>query len=543
MTDNWNNKKTIALFIIILGFRALFSWYVPLIDDEAYHWSWTQNLMLSYYDHPGMIAWLETLSLNVFGTTYWGIRFPSFVCFGLTVIVSFRLAKELFGEVAALVTGFMLFWSPLWGFGGYVASPETPFMLCFVLATWIFWQGVKPAPAQRWPLAKTWAWLGLVMGLGLNSKFIIALLAPGFGLYLLLTPDLRKTLIGPWPWLGALLATIVSTPIFLWNFQYDWPGFRYQFYERHTGAELSWNRWFEWFAAQNIFFTPIVFLLIVWAFFHGFRATFFRASFFRSGVTTPDSPANSVLESEVAPWRFIFCLTAPTILVFYPQPLWAEFKPHWAGGSHLLLVMGAGALWKTGFAFKNQVWLQPMSKKILLAVLAFIIPLNFFIYTPFLGPWLPKVYRGLKLVAPSSAGLPESWNIRWDLSNEFYGWEDLGKEVLRTSREFHAEVGQKPFIAALRYETTAQTWWGTRQKVYSLSHTKSNYTVLQKAHQELEALVAQNALVVTPEKYPANPMEWAHFDRCEPREFRTYRKEELARIFTIWKCYNYQGLK
>ena len=111
------------------------------------------------------------------------------------------------------------------------------------------------------------------------------------------------------------------------------------------------------------------------------------------------------------------------------------------------------------------------------------------------------------------------------------------------TRDFHAEVGQKPFLAALRYEITAQTWWGAKQKIYSLSTTKSHYTIMQKARNELEAVVGLNALVVTTEKYPADPMEWAHFDGCEPHEFKTYRQDELSRIFTIWKCRNYQGLK
>lgn len=526
MIRTWNQRKTMVLFFLILLFRAFFSWKVPLIDDEAYHWSWTHNIMLSYYDHPGMIAWLETLSLGIFGPTYWGVRFPSFLCFELTVFVSYRLAKDLFGEVASLVTGIMLLFSPLWGFGGYVASPETPFMLCFVLSVWIFWQGVRP-DHSRWSIAKTWIWLGLTMGLGLNSKFIIALLAPGFGLHLLLSQEHRKTLLTRWPWLGALLATVISTPIFLWNLQYDWPGFRYQFYERHTGAGgLSWSRWLEWFTAQNIFFTPVVFALMLWAFGKGFTAILKS-----NGCRFPAS------------WRYLFCMTAPTLLIFYPQPLWAEFKPHWAGGAHLLLVMGAGALWDEGFIFRNRVWMLPRSRKILITALGFLIPLNLFIYTPFLGPWMPKVYRQLTQLFASVGETPQPWNIRWDLSNEFYGWEDLGKELHRVSREFHAEVGQKPFLAALRYETTAQTWWGTKQKVYSLSTTKSHYTVIQKAHHELDALIGQNALVVTPEKYPANPMEWAQFDRCEPREFRTFRGEELARVFTIWKCFNYQALK
>lgn len=521
MISSWNEKKTLVLFLIFIAFRAFFSWKVPLIDDEAYHWSWTQDLMLSYFDHPAMIAWLESISTWVFGISYWGVRFPALICFSLTVLMAYRLAKDLFGEVAALVTGIVMFWSPFWGFGGYVASPEPPFMLFFTSASWVFWQGIRPDP-RRWSPAKTWIWLGLLMGLGLNSKFIIALLAPGFGLYMILSAEHRKTLLTRWPWIGFLLATLLCLPIFLWNMQYDWPGFQYQFHDRHTRADFSLSRWIEWLSAQLIFYTPILYAL--------FLATIARAT--ESIFSSKSSPS-----WQSPSWKFLFCLTAPTILMFYPQPLWAEYKPHWAGGAHLLLVMGAGALWNQGFTTENRVWIKARSSIISRLFFVFLIPMNLLIYTPFLGPWMPKIYRTLK--SPTQV----EWNTRWDLSNEFHGWEELGLELQRQARDFHAEAGQRPFFAALRYETTAQTWWGVREKVFSLSHTKSHYTIMQQTRQDLDGLVGKNSLVVTTEKYPADPREWAAFDQCEPREFRTYRGQELARTFTIWRCVNFQGLK
>lgn len=513
----WNEKKTLVLFLLILLVRALFSWSVPLIDDEAYHWTWTQDLMLSYYDHPGMVAWLEKIFLTLFGTSYGTVRLISFLFFTLTVIVSYRLAKELFDETVAFIASLMLIITPFWGFGGFVASPEPPFMFCFVLAAWVFWQGVKPGPL-RWSTQKTWIWLGVIMGLGLNSKFIIVLLAPGFGLYLLSTPGLRQELLKKWPWLGLLITVFLCTPIFLWNAQMDWPGFKYQFYERHSGTEFSLSRWLQWLTAQLLFYTPVLYAMLLLALTQGFRKW------------SSDS------------WRWIVCLTLPSLLIFYPQPLWADYKPHWAGAAHLLLLIAAAALWVQGMTWKTKIILRPRSRRVLIGVLAFLVPLNLFLYTPFLAPWMPKVYRIFQLQKP--------WNPRWDLSNEFYGWEDLGKELTMRLRNFHAESGRSAFLAALRYETTAQTWWGVQRaednkpkKVYSLNSARSHYTVMQNARNELESLKGQDAIIVTTDKYPGNPMEYAVFDKCESSDFQTFRGSELSRTFTIWKCTRFQGVK
>ena len=132
--------------------------------------------------------------------------------------------------------------------------------------------------------------------------------------------------------------------------------------------------------------------------------------------------------------------------------------------------------------------------------------------------------------------------MRYDLSNEFHGWTELGEFVNRRQREIHAETGKKPFIAALRYETTAQTYWGTKQKTYMLSLTRSHYTVVHQHLKEWQQNYGLDALVVTTEKYTGQPQEWAQFDACQPEELKTFRENELSRIFTIWHCTNFQGV-
>jgi len=497
----YTGKRKPLLFFLFLTFvvRFTFSSFVGLIDDEAYHWSWAKEPMFSYYDHPGLIAWLEWVSTSLFGDTLWGVRLPSFICCWVALYFFFRLVQDLFSENAAWVATFLFLWSPFYGFGGYVASPEAPFILSWILGSWIFWQGVRP-DGQRWSPSRTWISLGLVMGLGLNSKFIMALLAPGFGLYLLATSH-RKVLLTRWPWVGVLIATVVCLPVFLWNHDFGWPGFYYQFYDRHTGRVFSLSRWFVWLGAQFVFYTPILFAVMIAALYKGFR------------------------NWKQARWRYVVCLALPSLLIFYPQPLWADYKPHWAGAAHLFLLAGASSLLLESTRFR---------KTLAVGILVFYVPLNLLIYSPFLGPWMPKLYRALQLEKP--------WDTRWDLSNEFQGWRELGARVNELQRLHHRDHGLRPFVGALRYETTAQTYWGTQQKTYMLSPVRSHYTVVQKKRRTLDGFHGQPALVITTEKYPADPRSYAKWDTCSSEELKTYRGNELSRIFTIWTCTNFQGL-
>jgi 4-amino-4-deoxy-L-arabinose transferase-like glycosyltransferase len=508
MPTTTQRKKFIFFLILTLIVRILFSSFVGLIDDEAYHWSWTKDLMLSYYDHPGMIAWLETLSTHFLGDTLWGVRLPSFLLYWGTIGILWKLTQELFNERAAWMLLFLFLWSPFYGFGGYVASPEAPFIFFWALGAWVFWQGMK-VDSKPWSTAKTWLTLGLIMGLGLNSKFITALLAPGFGLFLL-TTEKRKSLLTRWPYYGILIATLICLPIFIWNIEYKWPGFYYQFYDRHTGREFSSNRWLVWLGAQFLFYTPVIFGLFITAIVTGFRR-------FQSSLQ----------------WKFILCLALPSLVMFYPQPLWADYKPHWPGAAHMILLIGV-----CGLLVQWQETKPKLAKILMIGILAFYIPMNLLTYTPFLGPWLPKVARVFN---------PDvKWELKWDMSNEFYGWKELGQELNEMQKNYHRDNGLKPFLAALRYETTAQTFWGASQKTYMLSSPKSHYTVVQKHRGTLTGFLGQPALVVTTEKYPSDPRNYARWDTCEPREFKTYRSffgtPELSRIFTIWTCTNFQGL-
>ena len=93
-----HSKKLLWIFIGIFGLRAIFALTIGFVDDDAYHWTWTQQLEWSYYDHPGMIAWLEKITTSIFGNTRLGIRLPSFICFSSVIFLTWKLVSDLFDK-------------------------------------------------------------------------------------------------------------------------------------------------------------------------------------------------------------------------------------------------------------------------------------------------------------------------------------------------------------------------------------------------------------------------------------------------------------
>lgn len=504
-------SKVALVFGLVVALRLLFMVNIGLIDDEAYHWSWAKELSLSYFDHPGMIAWMEAISTGFLGEAAWTVRLPAFLCYLGTVVVAYQLAKEIFNSWVGCFTGLILFFSPIWGFGGFVASPEPPFMFFWTLGAFVFWRGYGAPEGFRWSRVRTWVVLGFIMGLGLNSKFIMAMLAFGFGVYLLLTPKKWRELFTPWPYVGILIATLLCLPIFIWNVNYEWPGFKYQFHDRHSGSGFAIGRWIEFFAAQWLIYSPVLFVLLMYALYFGFR------------------------HRRHLGYRFLLCLALPSFLVFYIQPLFAEYKPHWFGPGALFVVIIVGALLAPprSLNIPQANFISQYRKPILALLAGTLIIINVMLYVPFVYPVLPKLARTL--------GGEAKWQSTFDLSNEFHGWTELGEYLQRRLREIHATEDRPAFLSSFRYETTAQTYWGTKQKTYQLSQDRSHYSVTQSPA-EMTALLGLNTLFVTSEKYPANPMDHAHFDSCVPEVFKHYRVGELSRIFTIYYCKNFQGI-
>src|SRR4051794_27354715 len=70
----------IALCVAVVAgltvLRGIFAVTIELRVDEAYYWTWSRESVISYLDHPPLIAWFIRLGTSLFGDTNFGVRFP-----------------------------------------------------------------------------------------------------------------------------------------------------------------------------------------------------------------------------------------------------------------------------------------------------------------------------------------------------------------------------------------------------------------------------------------------------------------------------------
>jgi len=498
-------KYFLAFLGLFLTLRLLVITHLGFIDDEAYHWSWAKNIDISYFDHPGMVAWIIWPFIQIFGDVEWAVRLPGFLVYLGILFVMYKLAVDLFGLATAQLCLLLLFFIPLWGFASLGTMPDIPLGLFWILSAWIFWQSVRQ-DSKAWTPQKTWLWLGVSMGLGMNSKLTCCLIGLGMGLFLLMTPRLRWHLRTPWPYLGALLTFALMTPIFVWNAQHQWASFDYQFVARHQEEHhLDLNRWLQFWVLQWLFMSPVIYFLMLLTFVVGVR----RWSDDR--------------------WRFLLCLPLPALVLFYYQPLMAAYKPHWSGPAYMILLLGAVELFRTGVPG----FFAPRSPLVRNLALAFLLPIQL-IYVPLFTPIIPKVYAQFQNAA--------EWQPVWDVSNEFYGWRELGQHLRDLQVEHLNKTGKALPIAGQRYEIVAQLTWGSGEKVWQLSPDRDHY-LYQQTPEDLILLQGSSFLVVNDDKYPRDPMDAAQFSKCQKEEWPFYRGQTLARTFYIYHCEGFQKIK
>ena len=82
------------LVVAVTVVRLVVAANLPLLEDEAYYWTWSTRLAAGYYDHPPAIAWIIAAGTAVFGKTALGVRSVGILLTGLGSVGLLPLARQ-----------------------------------------------------------------------------------------------------------------------------------------------------------------------------------------------------------------------------------------------------------------------------------------------------------------------------------------------------------------------------------------------------------------------------------------------------------------
>ena len=111
---------------------------------------------------------------------------------------------------------------------------------------------------QRW-----WLLAGLFGGLALLSKYSVVLLLPAIVAYAVFPSWRMKQLSSPYPWIAAVIALAIFSPVLYWNSIHDWVSFRFQLDRLTQLHEWSLKFFGDFVGLQFALVGPILFPLVL----------------------------------------------------------------------------------------------------------------------------------------------------------------------------------------------------------------------------------------------------------------------------------------
>ncbi|MGE5216024.1 MAG: glycosyltransferase family 39 protein [Chloroflexota bacterium] len=221
---------TIAILAYALVLKLVFMGAVNLIPEEAYYWNYAQHLDLSYLDHPPMVAWLIWLSTSLFGKSELSVRLPAFGCWAIAALFIFRLTLNLFDRTTAYRVILLLAVLPIYFGLGFFMTPDAPLYAAWVGCLYFLHRVLLDENKKAW-----WG-VGVCMGIGMLSKYTVALLGLATLVFVLVDRQARRWLLRYEPYLAAMVALTIFTPVLVWNMKHGWVSFMFQGPDRWEGS-------------------------------------------------------------------------------------------------------------------------------------------------------------------------------------------------------------------------------------------------------------------------------------------------------------------
>jgi 4-amino-4-deoxy-L-arabinose transferase-like glycosyltransferase len=304
--DAEENRLALTMLVGFFIARLVFAFSLGLGIDESYTIAISRRLNLSYFDHPPLHLWIAHFAALAVGENVVA-RAPFVALFFATGWLYYRLACRLFDPQAALIALFALNVTPFFfaSAGGWIV-PDGPLLLGLVMAALSAACLFFSKPLDNASVWRLWLVVGIGLGMAGLSKYSAALTAFGLAAFVLLSPNQRRWLNHPGPYVAVIVALAMTTPVILWNARHGWASFAFQAGRGVPEGGLRPAQFATMVLGQITFLSPWIFAPLVLGLASAFR-----------------QPAD---ERRM----FLLCLSVPSIAIFTLTPLWGgRGQPHW----------------------------------------------------------------------------------------------------------------------------------------------------------------------------------------------------------------------
>lgn len=220
-------RKDTALLLVLATLTALLHIVVSAFTDyghfidEFYYIACSRHLAFGYVDQPPLSIFLLAIDRWLLGDSLPALRLLPALATGMTVFFTGLIARRLGGGLAAQgIAALAAIVAPVYLiFGGFYSMNALELMFWTVIVLAI----VKIFQEEN---VRLWVLVGVLLGLGLETKHTMILYAAGLGVGVLVTPA-RQYLWNRWFAYGCFAAVALLLPNIIWQIANGFPSLEF----------------------------------------------------------------------------------------------------------------------------------------------------------------------------------------------------------------------------------------------------------------------------------------------------------------------------
>ena len=382
-----------------------------------------------------MVAWIIGLFTSLMGDNEFAIRFGAFICWFITAYFSFKLTCKIHDRRNAIQATLLIATLPVYFAIGWVMTPDAPLTACWAAALYYLHQALIHERRMAW------IGIGVSIGLGMLSKYTIALLGPAALLFILADRHSKKWIFRPEPYLAIIIAIIIFSPVILWNAKHEWISFFYQSRDRMADHFEFYLPYF--ISSIILIITPTGFLSVIAILLHK------RAVIFRDNAIA----GNAIYNANNRSYFLLMALTLFPIAVFLALSLFRETKFHWTAPCWLGIIPYMALITDRSSQSSSSKLLE-WSRRAW--------PATMVICLICYGAALHYLSLGFP-------GIPYSQNLY------LLGWQGFGREIESLVKQIERETNEKILVVGMDRNRIASGLAFYRTKAIEASNEQINY--------------------------------------------------------------------
>ncbi len=380
--------------------------------DEMYYLDCADHLDWGYVDQPPVIALVAWFVKHAFGESLFALHLLPAISGAAKVIMTGILARELGAKrlgmaLSALACTCALIYWPL----DHLFTMNTFEPLIWMGCALVIVRIIKTANDRLW------IWFGVLAGIGMQTKYSVAIFGLAVVIGLLLTPE-RKAFASKWFWLAGAVALTIWMPNIIWNVQHHWP-----FIELMRNIEAS---------GRDIKLGPVAFIV--------------QQIVVMGPATLPFWLAGALyllFARDAKPYRvlgWIFVAVFGILLAL-------KGKDYYVAPVYPIVFAAGGIVFERMFQRRGWKWVTP--------VLATVIVVEMIVYLPYGIPVLPvETFLKYSEKVPLEAKASEKSHTRGSMPHYYtwdFGWEEMVGAVAKTYNSLPPEERTKAAIFAQHF--------------------------------------------------------------------------------------------